>query len=115
MSPVFVMDHSDRDDPELFMVDQKTNSIWASDLDGCMCRIIINSSLSNDLGEKKKNIMITDITLNDFHEFSNFRNDVQEDIFRDIRIYYLCGEFMKNIKITPGNPPVSFMKSANKR
>ena len=51
VSPVFVMDHTDREAPEIFLVEQGTSSIWGVDLDGCQCRLIINGSADIDDGK----------------------------------------------------------------
>jgi len=63
---------------------------------------------------KKEDLKITDITLDDLSEFSNFPDGVREEIFNDIKMYYSVGgsEFAiflrQSIQITSG-------KSANKR
>ena len=64
---------------------------------------------------QEKDVMVTDIILDDFSKFSNFPDGVREEIFRDIRMYYFCCESAKKIKITLGESSGSLVKSTNKR
>ena len=44
ISPIFVIDQSEGIDAELYFIEAGTKNIWASDLDGCMCRLVFNGT-----------------------------------------------------------------------
>ena len=44
ISPVFIIDHSEGTDAELYFVQAGTKNIWAAKLDGCQCRLVLNGT-----------------------------------------------------------------------
>ena len=52
VTSVFVMDHSQTNDNEFYTVEKTSGSVWAADLDGCNCRLVVNATGRQDeLGE----------------------------------------------------------------
>lgn len=52
LTSVFGMDHSLTNRSELYTVEKATSSIWASDLEGCKCRLVVNATgREEELGE----------------------------------------------------------------
>ena len=51
VEPVFAVDHSDARNARLFIVDKATSNIWAADMDGCHCRLVVNATRTNLLGK----------------------------------------------------------------
>ncbi len=44
VTTVFAMDHTQKQDTELYIVEADTGSIWASDVTGCHCRRVVNGT-----------------------------------------------------------------------
>ena len=51
VTPVFAMDHSRTTTSEIYTIQKRTGSIWAADLHGCRCRLVVNATGRPDLGE----------------------------------------------------------------
>jgi len=50
ISPLFIMDHSKVEEPVMYVVDNVTGSIWATDSSGCYCRLVVNAEQSDKYG-----------------------------------------------------------------
>ena len=50
LKPVFAIDHSLGRDAKIYVVDERTSNIWKSDMEGCHCKLIVDSTRQNSLG-----------------------------------------------------------------
>ena len=51
LSPIFTMDHSQKQVVEIYVMDRLTSSIWAMDAEGCRCRLVVNATTRDGIGE----------------------------------------------------------------
>ncbi len=57
LSTTFTMDHSQKQVVEIYVMDRLTNNVWAMDAEGCQCRLVVNASSADGLGETTFSVM----------------------------------------------------------
>ena len=67
VGPAFVIDHIPASgQKEIYVYDRDTNNVWASDMNNCICRLIVNGSESRDAGNSS--VIILEFTCNEDEE-----------------------------------------------